>query len=45
LYVTLQDNATPLWIAAQMGHLNIVRDLLNNGAKTDTVREVSICVY
>lgn len=32
------DGASPLWIAAQMGHDHIVRLLLKNGAQVDAVR-------
>lgn len=35
------DGASPLWIAAQMGHDHIVRILLKNGAYVDAVRCVS----
>lgn len=35
------DGASPLWIAAQMGHDHIVRILLKNGAYVDAVRSVS----
>ena len=35
-----QDHATPMWIAAQMGHVGIIRELLDAGAYVDTVREV-----
>ena len=31
-----------MWIAAQMGHLNIVRELIVAGAVVDAVREVGI---
>ena len=41
-YVMFQDHATPMWIAAQMGHLNIVRELIVAGAVVDSVREVGI---
>lgn len=36
------DGASPLWIAAQMGHDHIVRILLKNDAYVDAVRCVSI---
>ena len=29
-----------MWIAAQMGHVGIVRELMDAGACVDTVREV-----
>lgn len=32
------DGATPLWIAAQMGHDHIVKILLQNGSLVDSVR-------
>lgn len=32
------DGATPLWIAAQMGHDHICKVLLQNGANVDAVR-------
>lgn len=35
------DGASPVWIAAQMGHDHIVRLLLKNGARVDAVRCVS----
>lgn len=33
-----KDGATPLWIAAQMGHDHICKVLLQNGAYVDAVR-------
>lgn len=36
------DGATPLWIAAQMGHDHIVVQLLKAGAKVDAARYVNI---
>ena len=35
------DGATPLWIAAQMGHDHVVSQLLKVGARVDTARHVS----
>ena len=35
-----QDGATPLWIACQMGHPLVVKELLENSADVDTAREV-----
>lgn len=32
------DLATPLWIAAQLGHDHIVKTLLQHGAFVDTIR-------
>lgn len=39
--VCRRDGASPLWIAAQMGHDHIVRILLKNGSHVDAVRCVS----
>lgn len=36
----LQDQATPLWIASQMGHTSVVKELLSSGADVDAIREV-----
>lgn len=33
--------ASPLWIAAQMGHTDVVRELLLAGADVDAMREVA----
>lgn len=39
------DGATPLWIAAQMGHDHIVAQLLKAGARVDAARHVSkLCI-
>ena len=38
LYV--QDEASALWIAAQMGHSQVAKELLEAGAEVDAVREV-----
>lgn len=35
------DGATPLWIAAQMGHDHVVSQLLKAGARVDSARHVS----
>ena len=35
------DGATPLWIAAQMGHDHVARQLLKAGASVDAKRNVS----
>ena len=40
-YCFLQDGASPLWIACQMGHLAIVQELLRAGAEVDAPREVN----
>ena len=37
----MQDGATPLWIASQMGHAHVVRELLVCNASVDAAREVS----
>ena len=42
--VNPQDEATPLWIACQMGHLQIVKELLTTGADIDKTREVGYLV-
>ena len=38
----LQTGATPLYIASQSGHINIVNILLNNGADTTLAKSVSL---
>ncbi len=40
--LSLQDGASSLWIASQMGHAAVVRELLEAGAEVDTAREVRI---
>lgn len=39
-YFMLQDGTTPLWIAAQMGHSEVVKVLLLRGADRDAARNV-----
>ena len=39
--IVLQDEASALWIAAQMGHSQVARCLLQAGAEVDAVREVT----
>lgn len=36
----LQDGATALFLAAQEGHVNVMRHLLSSGAKVNQAREV-----
>lgn len=38
----VQDEASALWIAAQMGHSQVAKELLEAGAEVDAVREVGI---
>lgn len=40
--MVLQDQATPLWIASQMGHTSVVKELLSSGADVDAIREVKV---
>jgi len=40
LPVTLQDGTAPLWMAAQMGHSEVVKVLLLRGADRDADRQV-----
>lgn len=40
IYFTPQDGTTPLWIAAQMGHSEVVKVLLLRGADRDADRNV-----
>ena len=44
LYHSLQDGATPLILASQEGHKDIVEVLLNHGAEVDLPNKVSVCV-
>lgn len=37
--------ASPLWIAAQMGHTGVVRELIAAGAEVDAMREVHLYAY
>lgn len=39
LFLT-KDGATPLFLAAQEGHLTVIRQLLSSGAKVNHPREV-----
>lgn len=36
-----QDGATPLFLAAQEGHVTVIRQLLASGAKVNQAREVT----
>lgn len=38
--LVLQDGATPLFLAAQEGHVTVIRQLLSSGAKVNQAREV-----
>lgn len=38
--VMFQDGATPLFLAAQEGHVTVIRQLLSSGAKVNQAREV-----
>lgn len=40
-WMFMQDGATPLWIACQMGHAPVVKELLEASADVDASREVS----
>lgn len=42
--ISFQDGATPLFLAAQQGHVTVVRQLISSGAKVNHPREVSECV-
>ena len=44
LYHSLQDGVTPLILASQKGHKDIVEVLLNHGAEVDLPDKVSVCV-
>ena len=44
LYHLLQDGTTPLFLASQEGHKDIVEVLLNHGAEVDLPNKVSVCV-
>ena len=44
LYHSLQDGNTPLILASQEGHKDIVEVLLNHGAEVDLPDMVSVCV-
>jgi len=35
-----QDGATPLFLAAQEGHVTVIRQLLSSGAKVNQARQV-----
>ena len=41
---SLQNGATPLILASQEGHKDIVEVLLNHGAEVDLPDKVSVCV-
>lgn len=45
IYLMPQDGTTPLWIAAQMGHSEVVKVLLLRGADRDAERNVRHCHY
>lgn len=38
--LVLQDGATSLFLAAQEGHVTVIRQLLSSGAKVNQAREV-----
>lgn len=40
LFSLLQDGATALFLAAQEGHVSVIRHLLSSGAKVNQAREV-----
>ena len=44
LHHSLQDGVTPLNVASQEGHKDIVEVLLNHGAEVDLPDKVSVCV-
>ena len=41
---SLQNGTTPLSLASQKGHKDIVEVLLNHGAEVDLPDKVSVCV-
>ena len=44
LHHSLQNGYTPLSLASQEGHKDIVEDLLNHGAEVDLPNKVSVCM-
>jgi len=44
VYDPLQDGISPLYAAAQEGHLEMVRALLEGGADVNQARKVCTCV-
>lgn len=40
VFSPLQDGATALFLAAQEGHVSVIRHLLSSGAKVNQAREV-----
>ena len=44
LYHSLQNGTTPLSLASQEGHKDIVEVLWNHGAEVDLPNKVSVCV-
>ena len=43
-YFVLQNGFTPLYMAAQEGHVDVVRTLLSRGANQQVTTEVSLCI-
>ena len=41
----MQSGASPLFVASQKNHADVVTILLNAGAKLDLVRKVSGCMF